>query len=77
MEVFYVKIIHKNYEIIWEGTLEYLKEMVFSYILEYDHFQSDKINTIESLITALNKSVDECGRCDVFFDISSKEEFDK
>ncbi len=76
--MFYVKSIHKNREtnvkreIIWEGTLEYLKERVFSYTLGCGHFQNDKINTIKSLVTALNKSAD-YGFC---YKISSKEEFD-
>ena len=66
MKLFYVKSVHKNLandtnrEIIWEGTLEYLKERVFSYTLEYGHFQNDKINTVRSLVTALNKSAGVC-----------------
>ena len=80
MKVFYVKSIHKNHETIWEGTLDYLKESVFGYTLDCGHSWNNKINpnpkTIKSLITALNKSADECRRYDDFYEISSKEEFD-
>lgn len=80
MKVFYVKSIHKNRETIWGGTLDYLKERVFGYNLNCGHSCNNKINpnpkTIKSLINALNKSADECGRYDDFYEISSKEEFD-
>lgn len=80
MKVFYVKSIRKNRETIWEGTLDYLKETVFGYTLDCGHSWNNKINpnpkTIKSLITALNKSADECRRYDDFYEISSKEEFD-
>ena len=82
MKLFYVKSVHKNLtndanrEIIWEGTLEYLKERVFSYTLEYGHFQNDKISTIKSLVTALNKSAGVCRGYGFYYKISSKEEFD-
>lgn len=81
--MFYVKSIEKNREtkninreIIWEGTLEYLKEKVFSYTLESGHFQIDKINTIKSLVTALNKSAGASYGYGFYYKISSKEEFD-
>lgn len=82
MKVFYVKSIERNLgnnanrEIIWEGTLEYLKERVFSHTLECGHFQNDKINTIKSLIFALNKSAAACYGFGFYYKISSKEEFD-
>ena len=80
MKVFYVKSTHRGHETIWEGTLDYLKESVFGYTLDCGHSWNSKINpnpkTIKSLITALNKSADECRRYDDFYEISSKEEFD-
>lgn len=79
-KVYYVKSTHRNRETIWEGTLEYLKESVFSYTLDCGHSRNKKINpnpkTIKSLITALNKSVYECRRYGDLYEISSKEEFD-
>lgn len=59
-----------------EGTLEYLKERVFSYTLDSGHFQNDKINTIKSLVTALNKSAGASRGYGLYYKISSKEEFD-
>lgn len=82
MKVFYVKSIERNLgnngnrEIIWEGTLDYLKEKVFSYTLECGHFQNDKINTIKSLVFALNNSAAACYGFGFYYKISSKEEFD-
>lgn len=82
MKLFYVKSIERtlgnnaNREIIWEGTLEYLKERVFSYTLECGHFQSDKIKTIKSLVFALNNSAGACYGYGFYYKISSKEEFD-
>lgn len=82
MKVFYVKSIERNLgnngnrEITWEGTLDYLKEKVFSYTLECGHFQNDKINTIKSLIFALNNSAAACYGFGFYYKISSKEEFD-
>lgn len=79
-KVYYVKSTHRGRETIWEGTLEYLKEKVFSYTLECGHSWNPKINrdpkTIKSLVNALEKSAIECNRYYDSYYVSSKEEFD-
>ena len=79
-KIYYVKSTHRDRTTIWEGTLEHFINNVFGYDLECGNSWNHKIprrpKTITSLVSALNKSADECRRYSDYYEQSTKEEFD-
>lgn len=69
----------RNRATVWRGTLE---EMIktFSYTLECGHSWNSSIplrpKQARSLVSALNKSADECRRYNDYYEAITKEEYD-
>lgn len=80
-KIFYVKSSHRGTSHIWEGTLQYLSDEVFGYYLECGNSYNKRISlnsrTVRTLVSNLNKSANECRRAEDYYEVSTKEEFDK
>lgn len=75
----FVASIHRGNRTIYCGTMAHLIDRVFGYTLECGHSWNSKISlnpkTGRSLVTALNKSADECRRYFDYYELSSYDEF--
>lgn len=79
-KLIYIASIHNGRKTIYGGTLEYLLNNVFGYVLECGNSWNRKIprypKSAKSLVKALNDSAYECNKYNDFYDLSSKEEFE-
>lgn len=75
----FVASIHNGHKSIYCGNVEYLRNEVFGYTLECGNSWNSKINrcpkSAKSMVTALNKSAEECGRYHDYYEVSSYDEF--
>jgi hypothetical protein len=75
----FIASIHNGRKTIYCGSVEYLRNEVFGYTLECGNSWNSKINlypkSAKSMVTALNKSAEECRRYNDYYETSSYEEF--
>ena len=75
----FVASIRHGHKTIYCGSVEYLRNQVFGYTLECGNSWNSKINlypkTVKSMVTALNKSAEECRRYNDYYEVSSYDEF--
>lgn len=75
----FIASIHRGNRTIYCGSIEHMLNRVFGYTLECGNSWNSKINrypkTARSLVTALNKSAEECRRYSDYYELSSYEEF--
>lgn len=70
---------HKGTRTIYCGSIGHLTTRVFGYLLDCGHSWNEKINpspkTAKGLVSALNKSANECRHYYDSYELSSYEEF--
>ncbi len=75
----FIASIHRGNRTIYCGSIEHMNNRVFGYTLECGNSWNSKINrypkTARGLVTALNKSAEECRRYSDYYELSSYEEF--